>query len=178
LRINESLASAGPTTTDLFDSFDTLSEFHGGEIGLSGQFRYNRLFLDLLVKLAMGNTSSLVTIDGATTSTVADTPPATITGGLLAQQSNIGRYRQNGFAIIPEFGVTLGCDITSRLRATFGYTFIYWSKVARPGDQISRDLNLSQLPPGPLVGAARPEFKFAATDYWAQGMNFGLEYQF
>lgn len=79
---------------------------------------------------------------------------------------------------MPELGITLGYDFTCRLRATFGYTFLYWSKVARPGEQIDTELNPSQFPPGTLVGAPHPQFVFHTSDFWAQGLNFGLEYRF
>ena len=61
--------------------------------------------------------------------------------------------------------------------ASLGYSFIYWSRLARPGDQIDTDLNLSQLPPGPLAGAARPEFDMHFTDFWAHGLHVGLQYR-
>ena len=39
-------------------------------------------------------------------------------------------------------------------------------------------MNASQFPPGTLSGAARPNFVFHTTDFWAQGLNVGLEYRF
>ena len=91
----------------------------------------------------------------------------------------MGRYTQNDFAVIPELGVTLGYDITERLRATVGYSFIYWSRVARPGDQIDMAVNPSYIPNhGPPVGAAYPQFEFNTTDLWIQGANVGLELRF
>ncbi len=178
LQISESLSAAGPTTLNLSDVFDTMNEFHGAELGVNTRLQLERCSLDLLLKLAMGNVRSRVIIDGATVTTVGQAAPVATVGGLLAQGTNIGRYTHDGLAVIPELGASLGYDITSNLRATFGYTFIYWSKVARPGGQIDPNLNLSQLPPGPLVGAPRPQFTLVTTDFWAQGMNFGLEYRF
>jgi hypothetical protein len=172
------------TTQDLFDRFNTDSEFHGAEVGLCSKFFvergrfFERVSLECLLKLALGNTASLVTTDGSTTTTVPGADPVTTPGGLLAQPTNMGRYTSNEFAVIPELAVTIGCDITDRLRATFGYTFIYWSRVARPGDQIDFDVNSSQFPPGPLVGPPRPAFSFRTTDFWAQGLSFGLAYCF
>jgi len=96
--------------------------------------------------------------------------------GLLAQTTNIGQYTQNQFAIMPELGFTLSYDLTDYLRASFGYTFFYWSQVARPGDQI--DTHLSQLPPETPTGSLQPAFSFNMSDYWAQGLNFGLELRF
>ena len=175
--VDEGLIPAG-TVKKLSDQFTTGSEFHGADLGVSTYLHYDRWSLELLVKLGLGNTRSTVRIDGATVTTLPGTAPATTAGGLLAQGTNIGSYSQNQFSIIPEAGITLGCDVTDRLRATFGYTFLYWANVVRPGDQIDFSINPSQFPPGPLVGAPRPEFNFATTGFWAQGMNFGLEYSF
>ena len=131
------------------------------------------------MKLGFGNTHSEVLIDGSTTTTVGGGAPVTDSGGLLALSTNVGRYSQDHFTVVPELGVTIAYDITSRLRATFGYTFIYWSRVARPGDQIDRYLNPSYIPNnGPPIGPARPAFTFATSNFWAQGMNFGMEYRF
>jgi hypothetical protein len=55
---------------------------------------------------------------------------------------------------------------------------MYWSAIARPGDQIDTDVNLSQAQGGTLTGIARPSFTELITDYWAQGLNFGLAYRF
>ncbi len=179
LVISESLESAGPTTISLFDRFDTRNTFHGAEVGVVGMSRWNRWSLEVLAKLALGNIRSKVFIDGATTTTSGGGAPVTAEGGILALSTNRGTYAQNDLSVMPELGVTVGCDITSRLRATFGYTFIYWSQVVRPGDQIDRDVNPTYFPNGgPAAGAPRPEFAFHTTDYWAQGMNFGLDFRF
>ena len=108
------------------------------------------------------------------------------TGGLLAEPSNIGIRSQDRFAVIPEMGVKLGYNFTPNIKAFVGYTFMYVSNVARPGDQIDRTVNISQQPillgttavNPPLVGAARPFPLFQTTDFWAQGVNFGLEIQY
>jgi hypothetical protein len=54
--------------------------------------------------------------------------------------------------------------------------------VARPGDQIDRTVNPSQVPdvggPRPLSGPARPLPTFQTADFWTQGINFGLEFRF
>ena len=97
---------------------------------------------------------------------------------MLAQGTNIGTFTSNNFALIPQFDFTLGYDLTCRLRATVGYTFMYWTRVARPGDQIDTSVNLSQLGPNGLVGAPRPAVTGTTSDFWAQGLNVGLAYRF
>lgn len=178
LLIQESIELAGPTTIGLYDSFDSNNDFHGVDMGLNASFQRNRWSLELLAKMALGNTRSRVWIDGATVTTsggVVDNDP----GGMLALTTNMGSYTQNNMAVIPELGVTLGFDITKRFRATFGYTFIYWSNVARAGEQIDRNLNPTYFANnGPAAGAVQPEFVFVTSDYWTQGMNFGLELHF
>jgi len=179
LRINEALVTLGPTNFDLAEQFDTRNSFHGVEVGFATQFRRNRVTLDLLMNLGLGNSRAKATVNGTTTTTVAPAPPTTDAGALLAQSTNIGAYEDSGFAAVSELGLILGYDITNRLRATFGYTVIYWSRIARPGDQIDRVLNPSYFPGGgPPTGAPRPEFTFSTTDFWAQGLDFGLAYRF
>lgn len=184
LRIDESTTSRNQqgvvpgTTIELFDQFDTGNEFNGGELGLVFEERLCRWSLEMLLKLGIGSTHSQVAIHGRTVTTVPDFDPVTTQGGLLALPSNIGDYERDQFTVIPELGVTLGYDLTCNLRATFGYTFIYWSKVARPGDQIDLDVNQSQFSGGTLVGEARPAFSWVTTDYWVQGLNFGFDYRF
>jgi hypothetical protein len=131
----------------------------------------------MLMKLGLGNSHCRVVVDGMTTTTAPNGGGTTTAiGGLLAQRTNIGTYEQNHFAVIPELGITLGYDLTRRLRATFGYSFLYWNRVARPGSLL--DTSVSQLPPEDPTGARRPAFAFSTREFWAQGMNAGLEYRF
>ena len=164
------------TSVELFDLFDTRNDFHGAQLGVVFRRRGCRWSIETLMKLGLGGTHSQVVIDGSTIATLGDVTDTTL-GGLLARPSNIGVYERDQFAVIPELGVTLGYDVTPGLRATFGYTFIYWSKVARPGDQIDLDVVLPPLGEGDEEGE-QPEFSWVTTDFWAQGLHFGLEYAF
>ncbi len=154
------------TTKTLVDRFDVASHFYGAQLGVVYQERVGCWSVEMSAKLALGNTRSLVAIDGLTTTATPDGNVAAFAGGLLAQPTNIGRYEDNHFAVIPELGMGL----------RFGYTFLYWSRVARPASQI--DTSVSQLPPEDPTGARRPAFAFSTSDFWAQGINFGLEYRF
>ncbi len=172
--------SQGPVvvgaTKSLYDLFDAQNQFNGAELGFVYREYVGRWSLEALMKIGLGRTNSRVIIDGRTTTTVPGQGSSTFVGDLLAQETNIGQYSKSQFAVVPELGVTLGYDLTCRLRATFGYTFLYWSQVARPANQL--DTNASQLPPETPTGSHQPAFAFNMSDYWAQGMNFGLEYRF
>jgi hypothetical protein len=170
------------TTVEEFDRFETRNVFQGGVVGLIAERRWCCWSFELATKLALGNNHARTSIDGSTTVTVplaAGGSDVSVTpAGLLAQQTNIGIHENDEFAAIPEIGIMVGYDLTSNLRATLGYTFLYWSTVARPGDQIDTRLNLSQLEPTGLVGPARPSFPGVSTGVWMQGMSVGLDYRF
>jgi hypothetical protein len=91
---------------------------------------------------------------------------------LLAQDTNIGTFTQNVFAVVPEVNLNLGYRATPNLELTFGFSMIYWSHVARPGKAI--DLAVDVTPP--LV--ERPRFAFDATDFWVMGFNGGCQWSF
>jgi hypothetical protein len=99
---------------------------------------------------------------------------------LLALPSNSGHFFTERFAVVPEGSLTLGYQVTDNLSISIGYTFLYWSHVARPGDQIDRAVSPAALPISGTapVPSSRPAFSFNETDFWAQGLTFGLELRF
>ncbi|MDI9446783.1 MAG: BBP7 family outer membrane beta-barrel protein [Planctomycetota bacterium] len=169
------------------DLFDASNEFHGFELGFSGQAQWRRWSLEGVAKVALGGMRSRVVIGGETVATLPGQPAVTTEGALLALPTNIGSYSQSSFTAIPEMGLTLSYALTCRLKATFGYSLLYLSQVARPGDQIdagqaagSTHINLkpTQLSGGDLTGVPAPQHRFITTDFWAQGLSFGLDYRF
>jgi len=185
LELDESIVIAdavipvgGGASTLTTDSFETSNRFAGGQLGLQWACQGARWSLDLRSKLALGKTRSSTPIQG---SQLAD--GATEPGGLLALASNSGRFEQSRFGVVPEFGLNIGYQCTDNLRLTVGYTLIFWNSVLRPGDQIDRVLDTTLIPntPQPGVAAAgrtRPAVPLKASDFFVQGMNFGLEYRY
>jgi hypothetical protein len=181
LGISETEIAAGPnapapvgTRIDLSDSFGTSNQFHGAEVGVEAEFRHFRWYVDLLGKLALGGTAEDIAINGNTS--IKGGPP--LPGGFLALPTNMGTFHRGPFAVVPELGLDVGYQLTDNLRVFAGYTFIYWSRVARPGDQIDLTLNPSQFPPGRLRGLPQPAFIPHDTDFWVQGIDFGGELRF
>ncbi len=191
LRLDEGLAvtenlsvPAGPSAGSRIvvgDQFHTRNNFHGGQLGLKASFWGTRLGVDLIGKVALGVTDADIRVSGQTAFYTAG-GTFVQPGGLLALPSNIGSYSRNLFAVAPEATFRVGYRVTDTMKLFVGYTFLYLSDVARPGDQIDRVVNRSQLPdvtgPRPLVGPARPQPLLHDTDFWAQGINFGLEWRF
>lgn len=185
ITIQEDLVSndtGNPGSFDIMDRFETRNQFNGFDIGWLNRRTRGFWTLDTSLRLAIGNNKQTVRVNGSTEITDPSATPnvQTFEGGLLTQNpGNIGVFERNEFAVVPELGATLGYQLTDHLRATIGYTFIYWSNVVRPGDHIDRDVNPNLIPPQvpPIAGAARPGFEFDTTDYWVQGLSFGGEYR-
>jgi hypothetical protein len=182
LRVAPGVPMTGGSGIVVSDRFATQNNFYGGQLGAVLELRRGRWTVDLLGKVALGVTHEVAHVQGSTTFAVPGGGTIVQRGGLLALPTNIGRYSRDEFAVVPELGIRLGYQVTSHLRAFVGYNFLYWSDVARPGDQIDRAINVSQLPmvvgPNPLVGPARPAFAFRDSDFWAQGISFGLEFRY
>lgn len=179
LRIAEAVVDVDGNSLTALDEFGTINDFHGGELGVAIQRRFCRWTLDSTMKLAIGNTHTRATIDGQTVTTPADAAPGDPqAGGFLALPTNIGVHEGNRLAVIPELAVNLGYNLTPRLRAIVGYTFVYWSSVTRPGNLVDLDINPSQFPPEVSTTATRPAYAQRTTDFWAQGINLGLDFRF
>lgn len=179
LQVTEDLQERDDLDTFLLnDIFDTNNQFTGAEVGFRWQWEHQRWSLDMLSKIAIGNTEQSVRINGSTLVNRGTAFEATNPGGLLALPSNIGIYERDQFSIMPELGAKLGYMMTDRLRLSVGYTFLYWSNVVRPGDQISLLVDPNQVARfgGGDAGFA-PEFRFIETGIWAQGLDFGAEYR-
>lgn len=177
-RVNDAATGASFTVVD---RFETRNNFYGGQIGARAEWQKGRCFVNLLGKVALGVTHQEVRIIGTTTITQPGAAPSVQQGGLLALPTNIGSYDRDRFSVVPEIGINVGCQVTKRVRAFAGYNFLYWNNVVRPGDQIDLVINPTQVPsaggPGGLVGPARPAFAFQDTDFWAHGINAGLEFR-
>jgi hypothetical protein len=177
--VNDKMPLAGRTIR-VTDRFDAENNFYGGQVGLRSELRFKRFNLGLLAKVALGNVHQTIDIQG---STAIDTTPATVANaGLLALSSNSGRYSRDAFAVVPEFGVNLGVHLTDHWQIFVGYTYLYWSQVARPGDQVDLQLNPNLIPMsatfGNPVGPTRPAFSPRDADFWAQGINVGMEFRY
>jgi hypothetical protein len=163
------------TIRTAFDRFETDNDFHGVDLGAVSTFNRGPLFLEVVTKLALGVTHRTVDVSGTTVTARPGEAVVTNLGGVLALSTNIMRRGTSTFAVVPELGLNLGYHVRDNLRVFVGYDLLYWSHVSRTGDQIDPHLNTSQLAGNVLSGPRRPEFVVHDSDYWAQGITFGLE---
>ncbi len=184
LRLDDSISIVENSTQNpggaynIRDQFDADNTFNGFDIGTVLKHQRGCWSFELLSKIALGNTRSRVNIDGSTTITPAGAAAQQFAGGILAQTTNIGEYQADEFAVVPELGLTVGYSLNPCWKLTAGYTWLYWSRVARAGDQIDRNLNPDLFPeavnPAP-DDHLQPRFHFVHDDFWAHGLRVGLE---
>jgi hypothetical protein len=171
-----------PNSLTIIDRFHVYNRFYGGQVGGRVFWQPGRFDLGLTAKLALGATQRLALIDGATNLNSPGSSPTTNVGGILAQPSNIGRFFQSSFGVIPEVGLDVGYWILPQVRLGVGYDFLYWNRVARPGNLIDSNVNPAQVPRDPNfgngLGDARPAFQFHQSAFWAQGFRVGLRVQY
>jgi hypothetical protein len=171
-----------PGTVTDSDRFHTANHFYGGQVGGRLRWQGDALSVGLLGKVALGTTQELVVIEGSSTLNAPGSAAVTVPGGVLAQVSNIGRHYHSTFGVVPEVGLELGYRIAPAWRATFGYTFLYWNRVARPGNQIDRTVNPGLVPTDLAFGSpgpARPGLvSISESSLWAQGISLGLEWRY
>jgi Putative beta barrel porin-7 (BBP7) len=184
LRLSAASPDAATGGEELFqDGFQTRNQFYGPQLGTRLGVSYGRLSAELTALVALGPDHETLSIDGNSTVTKGafGLPTGTFIGGVYAQPSNIGTFRRDVFSVIPEARLQVGYDVTRRLRATVGYDFLYVSDVLRPGNQIDANVNANQsglFGTGTIQSPALPAPLLQRSDYWAQGITFGLEFRF
>jgi hypothetical protein len=179
LAINDSISPLSPifpsgSAITASDQFNTTNNFHGLDLGLTGDVANGPWRLSWLAKIAVGGTFVDSHINGSNSIAIPGTGTTVSAGGFYTQPSNIGSTSSNRFAVAPELGLTAGYQFTDNLRAVVGYSLLYWTGLVRPGGRMDTTINTSQLNGGILAGPARPQARMNTTDYWAQGFNLGL----
>ena len=164
------------------DTFHTENRFHGGQLGLIGETRRGRWYLDSTLKVALGNMNQTARINGSQVVTNTNGTTSAFSGGLLALPgANIGTFTQNKFAVVPEATMNVGYHLTPHLRVFVGYNFLYASSVLRPSDQIDTTLDTTRIPnfatTATRLGEIRPSPTLKDSTFFAQGISFGLQFK-
>ncbi len=168
------------------DRFDTTNNFYGLQPGVRARYDGGAFFGTATLKVGLGAMVQSVHIQGSlvTDEFTSDGSTQTFAGGYFALPSNIGDYSRTAFAFVPEIDLRAGWRIAPDFSILLGYSFLYASDVARPGNQIDRTINTTQSTaytenPNPIVvGPAAPVLEIHDSSFWAQGASFGIAYRF
>ncbi len=170
------------------DNFHASNNFYGGQVGLHSEYRLGNFFIEGTAKVALGSMQQIVDVSGSSNSGFAPPSPAIFNyigapGGWYAQPTNIGQRTHYAFAVVPEADLKFGYNITRNIQAFVAYNYLYLSDVARPGTLLDHTANTTQNAtfsgfPNTLTGPPAPNFSFNRSDFWAQGINFGVQFKF
>jgi hypothetical protein len=195
LRLTEDMlllanSTGQPTTGDAFttsDSFTTRNSFYGGQVGARLSFDGGFVFAEVTGKVAAGPMFEQVDVAGSFLTTSFDPMhnQNVYPGGVYAQRTNIGSSTSTQFAIAGEMQANAGVQV-GPLRAFIGFSFLYVTSVARPGNQISPFINPNQSeailqsasPTGLGSGPFVPARDVHSSTFWAQGVSIGLELRY
>jgi hypothetical protein len=179
-------AVTNSTGGSTFDRFYTENNFYGGQLGVRLVGDFGRLRPSLTSKVALGATIETLDITGNAVLPSNAVPPAgtaQLPGGFYTASSNIGRSTHSEFAVVSETNFSVSANVSERVSFTLGYSFLYWSNILRSGDQITRVINPNLNPAfstfgTPGQGPAQPARLNKETDFWAHGLNAGIEIRF
>jgi Putative beta barrel porin-7 (BBP7) len=158
----------------IVDQFHTHNRFSGGQIGAHGEAEWGPLVLTGDFRLGIGTTDETVDVTGTTAFFPGPGNAFLAPAGLQALGSNAGHHDSSGFALAPEMTLGAGYQLTSHVRLSIGYDFLYLSQVVRPGDQVPLVLSAAQIPTSPtfiLPTGTIPAPVANRTDFWAQGVH-------
>jgi hypothetical protein len=171
---------AADQTDQILDSFNTTNHFYGAQVGVNFRWACGPVAFDFLPKIAVGVNHETLHTFGSTTLLAPDgTILAGAPGGILALASNSGHFSRDELTVVPEINLKISCDLTCCTRLHLGYNLIYMSSVVRPGDQVDRRIDPQQVPSdlafSPTTATPFPRGWFRDTDFFAHGVNFGVE---
>ena len=187
--INTSSPYNPPNPADIWnttDSFNARNRFYGLQVGARMAYDQGPWVGNVNAKVALGTMQQSVSVNGyLETNDYTDYGPAQVyPGGYFALPTNIGDHSRNTFAVLPEIAFNLGYRLTSQATVYVGYSLLYASDTARPGDQVNRNINPTMTvswgndPPVKPTGPAEPTFAFNTSDFWAQTLSIGVAYRF
>jgi hypothetical protein len=167
----------GSSLADM-DSFRTTNDFYGLQLGAALSWEGDWFTVGTFAKVALGGNDEVVDINGSTT-LLSPAGNQTAVGGILALPTNIGHHTRTTLAYVPEGGINVAVKVTPHIQLVAGYSFLFWSAVARPGSQIDPFVNPSRVPTdnsfGTTTGPGRPLFSFQEDSFYLQQINVGVQ---
>ncbi len=157
------------------DNITCYNNFFGGQIGSAMRCRWDRLSLELLSKIAVGqNFQSVKTVGITGIHDDATGANSFLPGALYVQNSNTGNFHFEHISVVPEVNLNVGIQITDNFKFSFGYGVFDMSNVVRPGSLIQSKIEIQTTG----IPGTFPTSHHNTTDFWAQWVNFGFEFVF
>jgi hypothetical protein len=166
------------------DRFRTENNFYGVNLGLAGQLERGWWYMQGHANVGLGQVYQSAMLEGSQSLLNSNGTITNSQGGLLVLPgANLGTFRQVRFGAVPDVGLTLGLNLTQRLRFGVGYNLIYINSVIRPSTVIDPGLDVTRIPnfpldpaPAPIAGLRPSINPLRTTDFFVQGITFSLNW--
>jgi len=168
------------------DKFAATNNFYGAQFGARARYDADQWFASGAIKVGLGAMVQSVDVNGSLLTNDFNHFGAaqTFPGGYFALPTNMGGHSRTVFAVVPEVRLNAGYQFTPSASLYVGYSFLFANNVARPGNQVNRNINTTQSTSWTedthpiLQGPAQPSFSFNSSNFWAQGVSLGLNIRF
>jgi len=153
-----------PTTGTSLENIRTLTQFFGGQVGLSTHWYCKGFSIDLTGKVAVGSNYYSERASSFTYLSVpGGNPVAGIAGGAIFPPLLNDKGHRGTFGVLPEFTATGGYQIMPGLRVLVGYTVLDLDSAVRAPAQVD-----------PVILNGGP-YRPRGERFYAQGVNLGFE---
>lgn len=122
-------------------SYSVRNRFYGGQVGLGTKlYGIRGVVLGGDFKLALGANHQELNVAGQVLSALP--LPAALAGPFPADS---GSFSRNKFSYVPQLDLYVAVHVRKNLTARLGYSLLYWSNVARSGDQVELGTGLGNV---------------------------------
>ena len=159
------------------------NDFNGAELGLNTELRRGRWSLNILTKMAFGTNHQTTNINGTTAFTDLNgvLPPSNFPVGIYAGPTNSGTYHARHFR--RDSAIGLGTRLSSHQLHAGLFRLQPLVLGQRDAGRQTRSIRTSIREIGPSAQDAAnalpsPQYPNRSSNFWAQGINLGLEVRF
>ena len=163
----------------LRERFSTRDNFFGGQVGIDCLTRLGPVFVQGVAKLGIGEVFQITQRDPFVRITE---PNGVVTSSsdraLYISPANAGKTSRALFAVMPEGMIRAGYDFNQYVQVSAGYSVLYLNNVARPGDQIDRNVIVQPVGTTATFVSRGNGPTSRSTDFLSQGLNVALRLSF
>jgi hypothetical protein len=155
------------------DQVEAANDFHGGQVGLAGEYRSGDWYVGGTGTVAFGTVFTETDLRGQfrVNGTV-------IPSGFYARPGVAGVREQSRFAVMPVVKLSVGRQLGEHARVFVGYQFQYLNNLTRGGDVLDPTPSVLATDPLQLVQPPLPRRDATTSDLWVQSVNLGLELRY
>ena len=155
------------------DEAHAKNDFHGGQIGLAGEYRFDRWYVAGTGKVSFGVVTSDTDLEGKFRVNGTVVPI-----GFYARPDVNGPRSHSHYAVMPVVGLTIGRQISEHARITLGYNFLYLNNLTRGPDVLDPTPAVNRADPQAPVASANVRRDSTSSDFWVQSMSLGMEWRY